>query len=134
MKSFFDDYSKVKKTILLILISGILLGSIIIGITAICDNNAKKRVENNFISRMVDEMNDMTSSDDYFGTDSDKFFENTGKSFKKFGNTIGNVYRIRKYRPWYFIGGFIIFASIGGATTLFIIYRVRENKKEQLIK
>ena len=83
---------------------------------------------------MVDNMNDVTPSDDYYGPGSDELFEYAGKSIKQFGNTFGNVYRIIKYRPWYFIGGFIIFASIGGATTLFIIYRVRENKKEQLIK
>ena len=134
MKDFFTVPSKMKKLAIITLIVGLVIGVLVLAITAISENNDKKRHQNNIVDKVVDGINDYyyDSSNTYRNDVSDKIVNDSGRYLKGTFNAFGSAYRSYHYTPFYFIGGFTIFISVGSAIALIVIAKIKENKLEQV--
>ncbi len=136
MKEYFTVPSKMKKLAIITLIVGLILGTLILVVTAICENNEKNKPHNGLLHRISDKIdNDIgnTFDDPYYG-DFNESYNNTKRAIDKTIDAYGNLYRSYSYMPYYFIGGLTIFISVGSAVALIVIAKVKENKQEQVSK
>ena len=118
-----DDTKKLKKLSLIILAIGLFFGICVIVITLVCSNNDKKRYKNNIFHHILDKADEY--KDDYeYG----EIYDDASRYMNKVLDTMDNVHNSLKYRPFYFIGGFIIFISCGLSATLFIIAKSKEKQ------
>ena len=129
MKEYFTEPSKMKKLSIIVLIVGLLIGITILIITGICENNDKNRQSKGLFNKIVDKVDNYLDDqlDDY---ESD-LREEASNFLKKTSDIPKTVFRKVKYTPYYFIGGFINFITIGSSVTLFILAKVNENKLKQ---
>ena len=138
MKEYFTVPSKMRKLAVISLIFFIVVGTLILVFTYICDRSDRERIENSngsnhIIDGISDYYYDNYSSSTSDSTDEifDKFESNTRNSVDKFGKSMKNAYRAYRYSPFYFAGGFCMFLGAGSAITLLILASVFENKKKQ---
>ena len=134
MKEYFTESNKMKKLGIIVLICGLIIGLCIIIITGICDNNAKKRQKNNLFNHIVDKIDNYSDSylNSYSGdsiyNDVNDWKNDTTNILRGTSNAFGNAYLKMKYTPFYFTGGLIIFISVGGFITLFVLAKVKDDK------
>ena len=134
VKEYFTVPSKMKKLAIITLILGIALGTLILVITAICENNDKNKSHNGLLHQISDEIDNNVGDtfDDSYYDGFNKSYNSTKKYIDKTIDAYGNLYRSSYYLPFYYIGGSIIFISVGSAIALIVLAKVKEDKQEQV--
>ena len=135
VKEYFTVPSKMRKLAIITLIVGLALGTLILVITAICENNDKKSHQNNIFDNIVDSIDDYYYDSNIRKNDSsDELINSSSKRIKNTMHAMGDAYRSSYYLPFYSIGGFTIFISVGSAIALIVLAKIKENKQEQVNK
>ena len=82
---------------------------------------------------MVTDKNDVvciiTEFDDYYDENILKIKDKAGKIINNTINVYSNTYNKIKYTPFYFIGCFIIFITVGSSITLLILASANDKKQ-----
>lgn len=136
MKEYFTVPSKMRKLAIITLIVGISLGTLILVITALSENNDKNKPHNGFLHQISKEIDNNVGDifDDPYYDDLNKSYNSTKRYIDKTIDAYGNLYRSSYYLPFYYTGGSIIFISVGSAIALIVLAKVKENKQEQVNK
>lgn len=120
-----------KKLALILFIAGVLLGSIILLFTAISENSARNRQKNNLLNKIENKIEKSIDKefDDYYDENILKIKDKAGKIINNTINVYSNTYNKIKYTPFYFIGCFIIFITVGSSITLLILASANDKKQ-----